>query len=288
MIMSFSSKRRQRRASDLLQVALGGTHQVTPLPQTKFDERNGVVSRDGRWLAYESNRSGSFEIYVRPFPNGGSQEQVSTAGGTRPLWAANGKELFYVGADTSAELSLWQVPVQVSGASVERGRADEAVRWTLLQRRHLWPYVRRVARWSTVPDDQGGWDRRRPRAVRAHCRTTLGRGAEASGADKVTCARRPILNALAGLLPESRQVARNPRMGDPLSLRQTSELICCAGSRSTGRAGCRQARRASALVRQPARMGAAVATVRDLSKIDTGATEDEDETSQLGPPGSPA
>ena len=102
---------------DLLQVALGGTHQVTPLQQTKFDEKNGAVSPDGRWLAYDSNRSGSFEIYVRPFPNGGSQVQVSTAGGTRPLWAANGKELFYVGAGNSAELSLWQVPVQVSGAT---------------------------------------------------------------------------------------------------------------------------------------------------------------------------
>jgi serine/threonine-protein kinase len=106
---------------DLLQVALGGTHQVTALQQTKFDEKNGAVSPDGRWLAYDSNRSGSFEIYVRPFPDGGSQVQVSTAGGTRPLWAAKGKELFYVGADNSAELSLWQVPVQVSGATWNAG-----------------------------------------------------------------------------------------------------------------------------------------------------------------------
>ena len=67
---------------DLLQLALDGTRRVTPLLQTKFDERNGIVSPDGRWLAYESNSSGSFEIYVRPFPNvGGGQWQVSTAGG---------------------------------------------------------------------------------------------------------------------------------------------------------------------------------------------------------------
>ena len=44
---------------DLLQLALDGTHRVTPLLQTKFDERNGIVSPDGRWLAYESNSSGS-------------------------------------------------------------------------------------------------------------------------------------------------------------------------------------------------------------------------------------
>ena len=103
---------------DLLQLALDGTHQVTPLLQTKFDEFNGVVSPDGRWLAYDSNSSGSFEIYVRPFPNvGGGQSLVSTSGGTKPLWARNGKELFYVGADGA----LLRVPVQASGATWNAG-----------------------------------------------------------------------------------------------------------------------------------------------------------------------
>jgi eukaryotic-like serine/threonine-protein kinase len=83
--------------NDLLQLALDGTRRVTPLLQTQFDERNGIVSPDGRWLAYESNSSGRFEVFVRPFPNvGGGQWPVSRAGGTRPLWARNGKELFYV------------------------------------------------------------------------------------------------------------------------------------------------------------------------------------------------
>ena len=49
---------------------------------TKFDERSGVVSPDGQWLAYHSNRSGAFEIDVRPFPNvRAGQWQISTAGG---------------------------------------------------------------------------------------------------------------------------------------------------------------------------------------------------------------
>jgi Tol biopolymer transport system component len=60
-------------------------------------ERNGIVSPDGRWLAYESDNSGRFEIYVRPFPNvDAGQWRISTAGGTRPLWAPNSQELFYV------------------------------------------------------------------------------------------------------------------------------------------------------------------------------------------------
>ena len=116
---------------DLMRLAIDGTRRVTPLLQTKFDERNGIVSPDGRWLAYESNSSGPsgrFEIYVRPFPNvGGGQWQVSTAGGTRPLWARSGKELFYVGADGS----LLRVPVEVRGATWDAGTPMK-----LLERRY--------------------------------------------------------------------------------------------------------------------------------------------------------
>jgi serine/threonine-protein kinase len=113
---------------DLMQLMLDGTHRVTPLLQTKFDERHGTVSPDGRWLAYESNSSGSFEIYVQPFPNvSGGPRQVSTAGGTRPLWAQSGKELFYVGADGT----LLRVPVEASGATWNAGTPMK-----LLERRY--------------------------------------------------------------------------------------------------------------------------------------------------------
>jgi serine/threonine-protein kinase len=89
------------------------------LLHTKSDERNGTVSPDGRWLAYESNRSGPFEIYVRPFPNvSDSESQVSTTGGRQPLWAPRtGKELFYVGADGA----LLRVSVEASGATWHAG-----------------------------------------------------------------------------------------------------------------------------------------------------------------------
>jgi serine/threonine-protein kinase len=84
-------------ASDVMQLELEGAHSVTPLVETPFDERNGEVSPDGRWLAYEATNSGRSEIYVRPFPDVASGLwQVSTDGGTRPLWARNGRELFYL------------------------------------------------------------------------------------------------------------------------------------------------------------------------------------------------
>ena len=57
-----------KTGDDVMQVELDGTHRVTPLVQSPFAERNGIVSPDGRWLAYEANDSGRFEIYVRPFP----------------------------------------------------------------------------------------------------------------------------------------------------------------------------------------------------------------------------
>ncbi len=83
--------------NDVMAFELDGTRRVTPLVQSPFNERNGIISPDGRWLAYEANDSGRFEIYVRPFPEVNSGHwQVSTTGGTRPLWARSGQELIYV------------------------------------------------------------------------------------------------------------------------------------------------------------------------------------------------
>ena len=60
----------QTRRRDLMLLALGETRRrVQALLQTPFDERNGTISPDQRWLAYESDSSGRFEIYVRPFPS---------------------------------------------------------------------------------------------------------------------------------------------------------------------------------------------------------------------------
>ena len=99
-------------------LALDGTRRVEPLVQTPSNERNGVVSPDGRWLAYESDSSGQFEIYVMPFPNvNAGQWRISTAGGTRPLWAPNGQELFFVAPDGA----LMAVRVDPRGATWSAG-----------------------------------------------------------------------------------------------------------------------------------------------------------------------
>ena len=84
-------------ADDVMMMELDGTRRVTPLVQSPFNERNGSVSPDGRWLAYEANDSGRVEVYVRSFPDVSSGHwQVSTNGGTRPIWTRSGQELVYV------------------------------------------------------------------------------------------------------------------------------------------------------------------------------------------------
>ena len=71
-----------------------------PLLATEFDEMNAELSPDGAWLAYQSNASGRFEIYVRPFPNvEEGRWQISSGGGAKPLWAPDGRELFYLSSD---------------------------------------------------------------------------------------------------------------------------------------------------------------------------------------------
>jgi len=63
--------------------------------QTPFAEAGGSFSPDGRWLAYGSNQTGADEIWVRPFPGPGAPVRVSSDGGHKPMWARNGKEIFY-------------------------------------------------------------------------------------------------------------------------------------------------------------------------------------------------
>jgi len=63
--------------------------------RTPFNESVPRFSHDGRWLAYVSDESGRYEIYVQPYPGPGGKLQISTEGGTEPVWNPNGRELFY-------------------------------------------------------------------------------------------------------------------------------------------------------------------------------------------------
>ena len=73
----------------------GGTK--APLLNGKANETNGQISSDGKWVAYASDESGVWEIYVSSFPGAAGKWQVSRGGGTEPRWRGDGKEVFYIG-----------------------------------------------------------------------------------------------------------------------------------------------------------------------------------------------
>jgi len=84
---------------------------VTPFLNTKSEEEYPDFSPDGRWIAYSSNESNRAEVYVRPFPGPGMKRLVSTEGGSQPLWARNGKQLFY-----RWQNQVWVVDVRTDGS----------------------------------------------------------------------------------------------------------------------------------------------------------------------------
>jgi serine/threonine-protein kinase len=89
-----------------------GKMETRPLIHTTAAEAAGEISPNGRWIAYYSNSSSRNEVYVRAFPNveNGGQWQISTAGGTRPAWSRDGRELFYL--DLNGAMTV--VPVQIT------------------------------------------------------------------------------------------------------------------------------------------------------------------------------
>jgi serine/threonine protein kinase len=92
-------------------VPLFGDHKAYPFIQSSFSAREASFSPDGKWLAYCSNESGEYRVYVVPFPGPGGKWQVSLGDGRGPLWRRDGKEIFYLSADNK----LMAVNVESSG-----------------------------------------------------------------------------------------------------------------------------------------------------------------------------
>ena len=92
---------------DIGMLSMEGDRKYRPLLHEKYDEGGTQISPDGRWMAYMSNESGQYEVYVRPFPEvNNGKWQVSTSGGLGPLWSPNGRELFYRSSDSVMAVSV--------------------------------------------------------------------------------------------------------------------------------------------------------------------------------------
>jgi len=96
--------------SDLWALPLTGERKPFAVLQSSFDEIEAQFSPEGQWLAYASNESGRYEIYIRTFPEADVKRHVSAAGGMQPRWRRDGRELFYVAPDTR----LMAVPIRLA------------------------------------------------------------------------------------------------------------------------------------------------------------------------------
>jgi Tol biopolymer transport system component len=104
---------------DLWILPMSGDKKPFPFQRTPFEERDGQFSPDGKWIAYQSNESGQFDIFIRPFPGSGGKFQISATGGTQPRWNKNGKEIFYVSLDDRLMAAPVQLPAD--GQSLHSG-----------------------------------------------------------------------------------------------------------------------------------------------------------------------
>jgi serine/threonine protein kinase/Tol biopolymer transport system component len=78
--------------------------------RSQFNQGAAQFSPDGRWLAYASDETGRFEIYLQPFPGPGGKSQISAEGGTEPAWNPNGRELFYRSGNKMMAVEIAEQP----------------------------------------------------------------------------------------------------------------------------------------------------------------------------------
>jgi serine/threonine-protein kinase len=128
--------------ADIGALPMEGDRKWRPLLTEKYHEGLPQISSDGRWMAYQSNESGRFEVYVRPFPDVNKGKwQVSMSGGDLPLWAPGGKELFYRNGD-----SVMAVAVQTE-PTFKPGKTETLFRGPYVQRSSMNAHP-----WDISPD----------------------------------------------------------------------------------------------------------------------------------------
>ena len=103
---------------------LTGDRKPVAVAQTGSVSQNARFSPDGRWIAYASNESGKFQVYVIPSSRTAGKQQISSAGGLQPVWRRDGKELFYLALDNT----LMSVPITLSKEGVEVSAARQLFR----------------------------------------------------------------------------------------------------------------------------------------------------------------
>ena len=142
--------------ADLWTVTSDGTQPPTPYLQTTANESQARFSENGRWVAYTSDESGRDEVYVQSYPRLGVKARVSTAGGTRPTWRPDGRELYYIdpaGKFVASSIHASNTTIEVSDV---RPLFDVGGIGSAAQYRTQLAAYRDGKRAEQRPDDEGG------------------------------------------------------------------------------------------------------------------------------------
>jgi Tol biopolymer transport system component len=107
--------------TDLWLLLLDGDRSPRPWLQTAFNEAGARFSPDGNWVAYESDETGRYEVYVRPLRGTGERRRVSNEGGWGPRWRADGKKIFYSNLDSEPGF----LSVAVNPSTMDRAGSPE-------------------------------------------------------------------------------------------------------------------------------------------------------------------
>jgi Tol biopolymer transport system component len=118
------SQRGEESGFDITLLPLTDGGEAQPFLMTSFNEYGAVFSPDGRWIAYGSNESGDFHVYVQPYPGPGRKWQVSTEPGAWPLWSPGGREILYQGVDGT----VLSTPIEVQGENLVVGATQPLFR----------------------------------------------------------------------------------------------------------------------------------------------------------------
>ncbi len=145
MVARAGGRQGEQGSRNIVAYHMGGDSAEVELLTSEYDAVAPKLSPDGRWLAYASEESGQWEVYVRPFPDVTSgRTVVSRGGGSSPLWAHHGRELFYVSSDG-----------QMMSATVEAGSAFRVTERSALFDLPAGSYVSPLSTaYDITPDDE--------------------------------------------------------------------------------------------------------------------------------------
>jgi len=135
-ILYFTGTSTSQTGADLFFLPLSGDRKPVTFLNTQFNEIAGHFSPDGRWVAYYSNESGRYEVYVASFPGTGGKWQISTAGGKSVRWRRDGAEIFYLDPDNK----LMVATVNGKGSSLEVGAVKPLFQTRAASPNYQYPY----------------------------------------------------------------------------------------------------------------------------------------------------